>query len=69
MSDRDSVESSELKNVGRKTRLIVLPAKHPNTDAIARESAIARGETGARPFAELVSDFERALAKLAKGPA
>jgi ribonuclease P protein component len=31
--------------------------------------AIARGETGARPFAELVSDFERALAKLAKGPA
>jgi radical SAM superfamily enzyme YgiQ (UPF0313 family) len=31
--------------VGRKTRLIVLPAKHPNTDAIARDSAIARGES------------------------
>ena len=29
--------------------------------------AIARGETGERPFVELVADFERALAKLAKG--
>jgi ribonuclease P protein component len=29
--------------------------------------AIARGETGDRPFVELVADFERALAKLAKG--
>ena len=45
MSDRASTDMSELKNVGRKTRLIVLPAKHPNTDAIARESAIARGES------------------------
>jgi anaerobic magnesium-protoporphyrin IX monomethyl ester cyclase len=45
VSDREPVDLSELKNVGRKTRLIVLPAKHPNTDAISRESAIARGET------------------------
>lgn len=29
--------------------------------------AIARSETGDRPFAELIADFERALAKLAKG--
>jgi ribonuclease P protein component len=28
--------------------------------------AIARGETGARPFVDLIGDFERALAKLGK---
>jgi ribonuclease P protein component len=28
--------------------------------------AIARDSTGARPFAELIGDFERALARLAK---
>ncbi len=44
MSDHDPIDSTELRNVGRKTRLIVLPAHHPNTDAISRESAIARGE-------------------------
>lgn len=32
------------RNVGTKTRLILVPAKHPDTDAIAREGAAARQE-------------------------
>jgi anaerobic magnesium-protoporphyrin IX monomethyl ester cyclase len=32
------------RNVGTKTRIILLPAKHPDTDAIAREYAEERGE-------------------------
>jgi radical SAM superfamily enzyme YgiQ (UPF0313 family) len=35
----------EPRNVGTKTRVIVVPAKHPDTDAIARTYAEARGET------------------------
>ncbi len=34
-----------LRNVGEKTRTIVLPMVHPDTDEIARQSAAARGET------------------------
>ncbi|HNV03015.1 MAG TPA: radical SAM protein [Vicinamibacterales bacterium] len=44
MGERQPEAASEARNVGRKTRLIVLPPAHPNTDAIARDSAIARGE-------------------------
>ena len=33
-----------LRNVGEKTRTIVLPMVHPDTDEIARQSAAARGE-------------------------
>jgi anaerobic magnesium-protoporphyrin IX monomethyl ester cyclase len=33
------------RNVGTKTRIILTPAKHPDTDAVARESAVARHET------------------------
>ena len=32
------------RNVGAKTRIIVVPAKHPDTDQIAKESAAARQE-------------------------
>jgi radical SAM superfamily enzyme YgiQ (UPF0313 family) len=32
------------RNVGTKTRIIVTPARHPDTDAIARQSASARDE-------------------------
>jgi radical SAM superfamily enzyme YgiQ (UPF0313 family) len=34
----------KLRNVGEKTRTIVLPMVHPDTDEIARHSAAARGE-------------------------
>jgi radical SAM superfamily enzyme YgiQ (UPF0313 family) len=34
----------KLRNVGEKTRTIVLPMAHPDTDEIARQSAAARGE-------------------------
>ena len=34
----------KLRNVGEKTRTIVLPMAHPDTDQIAVESAAARGE-------------------------
>jgi radical SAM superfamily enzyme YgiQ (UPF0313 family) len=33
-----------MRNVGTKTRLIVLPAKHPDTDQLARQYAEERGE-------------------------
>jgi radical SAM superfamily enzyme YgiQ (UPF0313 family) len=33
------------RNVGAKTRIILVPAKHPDTDAIARRYAQERGET------------------------
>ena len=33
-----------LRNVGEKTRTIVLPMAHPDTDEMARQSAAARGE-------------------------
>ena len=33
-----------LRNVGEKTRTIVLPMVHPDTDEMARQSAAARGE-------------------------
>jgi hypothetical protein len=32
------------RNVGEKTRTIVLPMVHPDTDEVARLSAAARGE-------------------------
>ena len=34
----------EARNVGTKTRIIVLPAKHPDTDAVAQRYAEQRGE-------------------------
>ncbi len=34
----------EIRNVGTKTRTIVLPVKHPDTDAVARKYAEERGE-------------------------
>ena len=36
--------ASEPRNVGTKTRIIVLPAKHPDTDRIAQKYAEERGE-------------------------
>lgn len=38
------VENKANRNVGTKTRTIVIPAKHPDVDVIARESAAARRE-------------------------
>jgi radical SAM superfamily enzyme YgiQ (UPF0313 family) len=45
MSDRPDDAPKTPRNVGTRTRIIITPAKHPDTDAIARQSAIARNET------------------------
>ena len=47
MSTTEPGQSSPrpLRNVGEKTRTIVLPMVHPDTDEIARQSAADRGET------------------------
>jgi hypothetical protein len=44
MADQPTVPK-EPRNVGTKTRIIVIPAKHPDTDAIARQGAVERRET------------------------
>lgn len=44
MTDRAAAAPREPKNIGTKTRQIVVPAEHPNTDEVARASAVARGE-------------------------
>jgi radical SAM superfamily enzyme YgiQ (UPF0313 family) len=41
----ETATGREARNVGTKTRIIVLPAKHPDTDAVARHHAEERGET------------------------
>lgn len=40
-------EAAPVRNIGTKTRLIVLPAKHPDSDAIARQHASLRREPSA----------------------
>lgn len=45
MSDSPGPGVLPPRNVGTKTRIILTPAKHPDTDAIARDSAVARNET------------------------
>ncbi len=44
MSDTSTDQKTEPRNVGTKTRIILTPAKFPDTDAIARASAAARKE-------------------------
>jgi anaerobic magnesium-protoporphyrin IX monomethyl ester cyclase len=44
MADQPTVPK-EPRNVGTKTRIIVIPAKHPDTDDIARQGAVERRET------------------------
>jgi anaerobic magnesium-protoporphyrin IX monomethyl ester cyclase len=45
MSDQPREGLNAPRNVGTKTRIILTPAKHPDTDAIARQYAEARQET------------------------
>jgi len=42
--DQHAPAPREPRNVGTKTRTIVLPVKHPDTDLVARQYADARGE-------------------------
>ncbi len=44
MTDRAAAAPKEPKNIGTKTRQVVVPAQHPITDEVARASAVARGE-------------------------
>jgi anaerobic magnesium-protoporphyrin IX monomethyl ester cyclase len=44
VSNPTGADSKATRNVGTKTRIIVTPAKHPDTDAISRESQAARQE-------------------------
>jgi anaerobic magnesium-protoporphyrin IX monomethyl ester cyclase len=43
--DTPAPASREPRNVGTKTRIILLPAKHPDTDQVTQEYAAKRGET------------------------
>jgi len=45
MSQPPEQSAREPRNIGSKTRVILLPVKHPDTDAIARQYAEERGET------------------------